>query len=513
MQQVIASKPVIRTELGIVTAKIDAQDITMDMLGKVRASTNENLHSAWYVSGGTSVDISPWDTLTEFSQSAYNSLAQTDGNVITISTTLTSGNKAQYMFSFDVVGMIERQLGESVWRGKTELADKVAFARAWVDSADWNVSCKATSPTGNNVTISRWNLTSWYGQWKYTNANIVNYPIGSATAYNFIDDNGKAHLLIQSDASDGVTASTISCEYVNMIITIPSREIVEWLPTGMFFLTDWSNDVTNRIISCTCHDYFAMLSDISYTPTATTNLKTLAIEVLTTGGVPTQKQIIDNSLSAITVNKFPDRIDCRSALQHIGLASRCAVYQDREGNVCIQSFNVLDAESNYVVYPTTQLALFGYPSPSTYALNSTGGGMKYIDFEQMWNAPQVSLDKAIYQLVVRAYDITNEDGSKDATEYVYTNEVIEGLGGQSFSIDNPLVNSKDMADKIADWYFKETNYNMSYSVNWRQNPILECADVILIEDSFGAEKQSRIIRQEFQYDGSLSGVTDSRGGI
>lgn len=510
MQQVIASKPVIKTELGIVTAKIDAQDVTSNFVNKIRASNVENPNGAWYVSGGSTTQLTPTSTMTEFSQSAYDSLELNDGNVITISTTAaTSGLMAQYLFTFDVLEILENKFGKAIWRGKTALADKVAVARVWVDTVDWNIWCKSTSPTGNNVTISRWNLTSWYGAWKYTNADITNYPIGSSTAYNFIDDNGKSHILIQSDPSDAVTSSTISCEYIEIVLTVKDLNLVEWFPTGVFFLTDWKNDVTNKIITMTCNDYFAMLSDISYTPTTTTNLKTMAAEVLTVGGVPTAKQIIDDSLSAITVNPFSDRIACRDALQHIGIASRSAVYQDREGNVVIEPFSTIDQVSNYIVYPTTQNALFGYPGSGTYALNSTGEGMKYLDFDQMYEAPQVSLEKSIYQVIINVYTTVGAE----PTEHVYTNASLDGIGGQSFTIDNPLIKDVATADKIADWYIREMNYNMLFSVNWRQNPILECADVILVEDSFGTEKQSRIIRQEFQYDGSLSGITESRGGV
>lgn len=283
---------------------------------------------------------------------------------------------------------------------------------------------------------------------------------------------------------------------------------VEWIPTGSFILTDWKNDVMNKIITLNCNDYFYSLGDISYDPTATTNLKTLAAEVLTRGGVPTTKQIIDNSLNAITVNKFPDRIDCRTALQHIGVAGRVAVYQDREGNVVLKTFQSIDEATNYVSYPSTQGVLYGYPGSTTYSENSTGSGMKYIDFDQMYNPPEIALEKSVYQVVVLNYaDPAN------SVEIVYTNDVIAGMIGDSFSIDNPLINNAALADKIAAWYIRELNYNAIYTSTWRQNPILECADMILVEDSFGAEKQSRIIQQELRYQGYLDGITTSRGGV
>lgn len=513
MQQVIASKPVIRTELGITTVSVESQDVVSDMASKVRGSVEENPNSAWYISGGVSTDLVPTGTNTEFSQSAYDSLELNDGNIITISTSKTSGYMAEYMFAFNVIEILERKFGTGIWQGVTELADKVAKARVWVKSVTWDCWCKATAPTNNNLSIYRWNLTSWYSGGTFNNANITQVSMSSSSNYNFINDDGFAYLLIKSDPSDGVTASTISCEYIKMTLTVYDLEAVEWLPSGVFFLTDWKNDVTNKIISLTCHDYFANLSDTTYTPLATTNLKTLAADVLTKGGVPTANQIIDDSLNNMVVNIYPERTDCRTMLQNIGIASQCAVYQDREGNVCIQPFRVLDEETNYVVYPTSQGAIYGYPGTSTYPLNSTSGGMKYLDFEQMWEAPQVTLNKAIYQLVINVYDHTNADGGLEYTEKIYTNTSIVGVGGLSFTIDNALIKDDATADKVADWYFRETNYNLSYSVNWRQNPMLECADVILIEDSFGAEKQSRINKQEFIYDGSLSGITESRGGV
>jgi hypothetical protein len=284
----------------------------------------------------------------------------------------------------------------------------------------------------------------------------------------------------------------------------------EWIPMGTFFMSDWKNDVTSKVISVTANDYFYLMADISYSPTATTNLKTLAIEVLNASGVPTNRQIVDNSLAQYTVTRFTDRMDCRSALQYIGIAAMSAVYQDRHGNVVIKPFRTIDQASNYYIYASTQDRLWHYASPSTYPLLEWGGGMKYLDFDAMYEVPEITLEKSIYQLIVKVY---NTDPEVEPIDYLFTNDAIEGISGQSFEIDNPLVNTFLWAQDIANWYFREINYNAYFVIPWRQNPVLECADVILVEDSFGSEKQSRIIKQEFNYEGYLEGITTSRGGV
>ncbi len=284
----------------------------------------------------------------------------------------------------------------------------------------------------------------------------------------------------------------------------------EWIPMGTFFMTDWKNDITSKVISITANDYFFMLSDISFTPSATTNLKTLATEILNASGVPTSRQVIDNSLATYTIIPLTERIDCRSALQYVGIAAMSAVYQDRKGNIVIKPFKTIDQATNYVTYASTQNRFHHYPSPSTYSLLEWGGGMKYLDFDAMYDVPEITLEKSIYQLVVTVYD-ANPDIKE--VEYVFTNSVIEGTNGQSFTIDCPLVGTYLWAKDIAEWYFREMNYNAFFVTHWRQNPILECADVILVEDSFGSEKQSRIIKNEFNYEGYLEGTTTSRGGV
>ena len=290
----------------------------------------------------------------------------------------------------------------------------------------------------------------------------------------------------------------------------PEILVTDWIPSGVYFLSEWKNDITNKIVTLTGNDLFAMFSDISYEPSVLTNLKELASDVLTIGGVPLPNQQIDDSLEFITVNAVTERTDVRTLLQNIGIAGTSAVGQDRLGNVFIKPFRTLDLSSNYITYTASQRGIYSFAGSTMYALNNTGGGMRYLDFDNMYDPPEISLEKSVYQLVIKIYE-----GGYDSepSELLYTNPAIEGNNGLSFTIDNPLINTEAIADLVAEWYIREINYNAIYKVKWRQNPALECADVILVEDSFSAEKQTRIVRQEINYQGYLEGITESRGGI
>jgi hypothetical protein len=365
-----------------------------------------------------------------------------------------------------------------------------------------------TIPTGNSATLRLGSGSSYFGTTRsHTTGVNTTLSISTASIASAITWDGYVNICAYSGASDGVTASYLRTDNVWLDIRVDPFEAIEWKPTGKFFLTEWKNEITNKIITLVGNDYFNLFSEISYEPTSITNLKDLAIDVLTKGGVPVANQIIDDSLAAITVNPFPERLDIRTALQYIGIVSGTAVSQDRLGNVFIKAFKTLDESTNFITYPTTQNSLYGYPGANTYMLNDTGGGMRYLDFEQMYEAPKVSLEKSIYQLIVNVYV------NGVATERLYTNDFIVGSSGQSFKIDNPLVKTTAQADMIAQWFMREINYNAKYEVKWRQNPALECADIILVEDSFSAEKQTRIFKQELNYSGYLEGITESRGGI
>lgn len=507
MAQILASKPTIETELGLITFKSTAEEtFKTDFKGKILGSIIENPNR--YLYKYATALPAPNSFSVEATQTHYDRIYTTDNSTSALAA--TAGNIPYGLWKFNIIELLERRYGTGIWGGVTTIADKVLLCEKYVNYLAANWVGYGTTPTGNIASLRLGSGASYFGTTRsHTNATSTQLSITTTSIASAITSDGYVHICAYSDVSTADVASYLRTDNVWLDIKVNPIEAVEWKKTGKFFLVEWKNEITNKIISMTGRDYFSQFSDTSYEPVGITNLKDLAHDVLTFGGVPAEKQLVDDSLSIITVRPFPERLDCRTAIQHIGIAGVAAVGQDREGNVFIKPFRAIDESSNYINYTTTQPSLWGYVGSDTYLLNDSGGGMKYLDFDQMYTEPVVALEKSIYQVVVKVY--SNADA--EPTERLYINEFIQGTGGSSFTIDNPLIDSPELADNVAEWYIREMNYNAIYTVNWRQNPALECADMILVEDSFSAEKQTRIIKQEFNYEGYLQGITESRGGI
>jgi hypothetical protein len=95
------------------------------------------------------------------------------------------------------------------------------------------------------------------------------------------------------------------------------------------------------------------------------------------------------------------------------------------------------------------------------------------------------------------------------------NTSIAGKTGNRFTIDNPLINTTDRADKVANWFIQESNFNVVYKSNWRGNPILENGDICIISNGIDLTyaKNARLYKTEWQYAGYLSCQTEARGGV
>lgn len=294
----------------------------------------------------------------------------------------------------------------------------------------------------------------------------------------------------------------------------------EWIPMGSYWVDSWKNDVGAMTITLTAHDNFMMLDNINYPNSGKgMTLYDIAVDIFNVAGITNYS--IDASLKNITTaTGFNQQVSCRTALQHVGNMGMACVYQNRDSTMMITPFATLDNSLLYSNYPVNgQRTLWGYPSGNAAnynannIINNTDGGMRYIALNNMYQIPEITLDKSVYQVVVNVYDTSGQ-----STPYTYTNVTIGGQNGQSFKIDNPLISDATTAQKVANWFINESNYNAVYKANWRQNPALQATDVVIVESGFmsgqnNTIKQTRIYKQEFNYQGFLSGNTESRGGL
>lgn len=280
---------------------------------------------------------------------------------------------------------------------------------------------------------------------------------------------------------------------------ILDNENTEYIPMGKYYLNDWQSDEKAITATFTAKDILNILDNIPFTMFGSGNLYDVSVNVMNIAGI--KDYYIDFKLKDISTNGFKEKLSCRKALQYIAIASKACVFQDRYGTLNVKQFATLDVSTSYINF-CGQFDLFcGAAYPST----DNGFDIKHITFDNTYNVPQIKLDSLIKTVII----VVHNEGNK--TEVSFDNSSV--VSGVALKVDNPLINTNVHAEEVATWIINERNLRAIYSVNWRQNPCLEATDIILIEDGYGSKKQSRITKQEFEYQGYLKGKTESRGGV
>jgi hypothetical protein len=274
----------------------------------------------------------------------------------------------------------------------------------------------------------------------------------------------------------------------------------EYIPMGKYYLTEWTVEEGAMTSTFVGRDIFTRLELVEYTRLLqNTNLYDLAVDILAEANI--ENYSIDEGLKDITTVGFTEKIKVREALQMVAIAGKSVIRQSRNGAILLEQYEELSYETGYVTFASTDI-FSGMTTPQVYIDYS----FQAIDFDNTFEAPKVSLAPAISHLV---FKITDAEGLEFDIRFL-NSKVKEGQG---FEINNPLINSETHASEVATWMFREYNFIAEYNARWRQNPALECGNVVLIEDSFGGKKKSRITKQEFNFQGYMDGITEAKGGI
>lgn len=274
----------------------------------------------------------------------------------------------------------------------------------------------------------------------------------------------------------------------------------EWIPMGKYFLADWTVEEGAMTSTFIGRDLFTKIDLMEYTTLLqNTNLYDLAVDVFTEAGI--ERYEIDDSLKDITTKGFQGKIKTREALQMIAIAGKSIVRQGRDGSIIIEQFEELAYESGYITWTGQEFA-----GPATIPTVNIDYTFQSIDFENAFEIPKITLAKQVNNLVFTIYPI----GASSYEVKFVNSAVSEGIG---YQINNPLINSETVAAEISEWMFKEYNFIADYRANWRQNPALECGNIILIEDNFDIKRKGRITKQEYNFAGYLDGITEAKGGI
>ncbi|MEY8001212.1 hypothetical protein AB8U03_13605 [Clostridium sp. Mt-5] len=124
-----------------------------------------------------------------------------------------------------------------------------------------------------------------------------------------------------------------------------------------------------------------------------------------------------------------------------------------------------------------------------------------------YSEPQIAIKASIKSVEVDYYPDTLDT----KVTYIETDNNIKD--GDTLVIENSLINTEEDAKNVAQWILRESNQSATFTIDWRQNPRLNLADKVAIENSFGNDHMAVITKQEYDYQGYLGGKTEAKGEI
>lgn len=99
----------------------------------------------------------------------------------------------------------------------------------------------------------------------------------------------------------------------------------------------------------------------------------------------------------------------------------------------------------------------------------------------------------------------------DKAESIYRySDKREGEAERLQQMQNDLVLPAE-AQAVARWYLGQCRQRVGYTIQERGNPAREVGDTATVHDAYGANRAALLLRQEYNYDGTLSAVTAARG--
>jgi hypothetical protein len=208
---------------------------------KVSGSTAENPHLMKSNGGSTSLQP-PNGTWSETSNNGYTLVAKQD-SLLAQATTTVNGSYAQWLFSFNLIEAIERNVG------KIPATDKVTWLKNNITKLTCNWWGYGNSPSGYKANVRHWHngSSSWGGSASHTNNIVTKVTISSVDMNSHVSSDGFYHVLAYTDPSDGVTASTIYTDYVELEIELNQNSQLYFPRFPLYEVT--SDEYNNILVS------------------------------------------------------------------------------------------------------------------------------------------------------------------------------------------------------------------------------------------------------------------------
>ena len=323
---------------------------------------------------------------------------------------------------------------------------------------------------------------------------------------------------------------------------------VEWIKGGTFYLSEWSAAQNGMKAEFTARDLLEFMSSTFYEGLYNengTSLYALATQLLLKANLPlnddgTVKWHLDSSLQNIyTVAPLP--VDTlANNLQMIANAGGCVFYQDRNGTLHIEPVNTVTSDYSITLKnsysrsditlskPLKQVNVAAYQyfedvKPTELykgVLPLTGTTELWIVYSEKAKTASASvtngtLVSAEYYTNACKLTITAEGNATVLIEGTVlktskTDVITESdVAGETISLDNPLITSRDRAVAIGAWMEQYLRNRMTLKSYWRSDPRLDALDVVSNHNEYNTNDVI-MTKVAYDYKGAFHGNGEGR---
>lgn len=138
--------------------------------------------------------------------------------------TETNG-RARLAASHNVISILEGVLGDSIWKGKIDIADKVKIAKNLVEDAGITLTARGSSTTDNNINIHLWNGSEWDKVSESSTSILIEHNVRSIDLNKYLDNSGNVTVMIEADHMTSNGLSEVELDYTQIRIKANLKKV------------------------------------------------------------------------------------------------------------------------------------------------------------------------------------------------------------------------------------------------------------------------------------------------
>lgn len=237
---------------------------------------------------------------------------------------------------------------------------------------------------------------------------------------------------------------------------------VEWIKGGTFYLSEWKTPSNGIQATFTARDLLEYMIEEPYTGRMQGTLYEICSEAIELADFPRGAKVaLDDCLKNYEA-QFDGEYSCAEILQMSANASKCVMYQDRNGILRVERKN----------HPVGDVS---------------------IDGDVSYSFPEIDLLKPLKSISV-SYG--------EASEFILN----ENKTGEVQTVTNPFISTETQADEVARWISDTLKFRKNVSGEYRADPRLDLFDKVRVESKYGTNNAVLITDIKYSFSGAFRGT-------